>query len=415
MNTRILFDFLLRISALGGKFLLVLCIAKVYSSEDVGFYGIYTSLIAISLYFVGMDFYTYSTREILNASNEKSLWNIIFNQLVFFLFTYIILLVIWQKLAEFTGVNKFVFLALALLISEHLSQEVYRILIALKSITMANALLFIRSGAWCYLCVFLIFYDKPLLGKIFETWLLFSAISFLIGVFVLLSLYRMKVSDIYLDWKWIYKGIKVCGFFFIGTLFLRGINYFDKVIAQQLINMSMLGVYVFYFGIAAAVQSAIDVLIMTRYFPRLVEVIQKHDYINANKSFFEFRKKTIIYSLALYLISFPFCYFVVVFTGKSEYLQGFSWYIAISLSNIILNVSMPYYYYLYGGLKDRVIVVINLLTFSVFMLVALFGLWQSPFIGIWNILIAYLLANIFTLLTKIHYKGKIDGSTCNYK
>ena len=67
-----LFDLSLRVAALGGKFLLMVAIARYLTVKDVGDYGLYVSIIVISLYFVGLDFYVYSTRELLDPEVKKN-------------------------------------------------------------------------------------------------------------------------------------------------------------------------------------------------------------------------------------------------------------------------------------------------------------------------------------------------------
>ncbi|HCD4760379.1 TPA: hypothetical protein NBR58_002967, partial [Enterobacter hormaechei] len=153
-----LFDLSLRIAALGGKFLLMMAIARFLTVKDVGDYGLYVSIIVVSLYFVGLDFYIFSTREILDPKVIKNIGEILFNQFIFFAFSYLLLAAIWPGLLTLSAITGVGGLLFVLTITEHLSQECYRVLIIKERITIANFILFIRSGIWCYLCVPLLYF-----------------------------------------------------------------------------------------------------------------------------------------------------------------------------------------------------------------------------------------------------------------
>ncbi|EJA4239004.1 hypothetical protein MU942_004092, partial [Escherichia coli] len=133
-----LFDLSLRIAALGGKFLLMMAIARFLTVKDVGDYGLYVSIIVVSLYFVGLDFYIFSTREILDPKVIKNIGEILFNQFVFFAFSYLLLAAIWPGLLTLSAITGVGGLLFVLTITEHLSQECYRVLIIKERITIAN-------------------------------------------------------------------------------------------------------------------------------------------------------------------------------------------------------------------------------------------------------------------------------------
>ncbi|MDC4293270.1 hypothetical protein NQ625_14950, partial [Acinetobacter baumannii] len=54
-----------------GKFILIFYIAKYLPPQEVGIYGLLVVLVSYSLYAVGFDFYTFSTRELLHKEKEK--------------------------------------------------------------------------------------------------------------------------------------------------------------------------------------------------------------------------------------------------------------------------------------------------------------------------------------------------------
>lgn len=395
-----IFDLSLRIAALGGKFLLMMAIARFLTVKDVGDYGLYVSIIVISLYFVGLDFYVFSTREILDPKVKKNTGGILFNQLVFFLFSYLLLAAVWPGLLTLSAISGVGGLLFALTITEHLSQECYRLLIIKEKITLANFILFVRSGIWCYLCVPLLYFKLVKLEQIFYLWLIFSAMSVFIGVAVIAKFESVLISDFKLDITWLRRGIKTSFLFFIGTLCLRAINYLDKVIAVHFITSPKLGVYVFFFGVSAAVQAVIDVLVVTRYYPSLVKAIQENNVEKTKRAFITFKKKILFYNFGLFLLSIPACYLMIKFTGKFEYVDNFLWYILIVIATSLLNISMPYHYALYSKKKDTSIIFINAAALLFFVIISFVGVNILTGSGMLPVLIGLIFSNLFMLIAK---------------
>ncbi|MEI7200953.1 hypothetical protein WCT67_12410 [Pectobacterium parvum] len=400
MKKSIAADFLLRMSALGGKFFLIFVMMKDLTPSDVGFYGIYSSTIMICLYFAGMDFYTYSTRELLTRSHDE-FWYIIYNQSIFFILTYVVILFFWSAVLKFSGISNYVFLGYLILIVEHVSQEIYRVLIVIKKTTLANTILFIRTGLWCYICGVFIFYSDWNIGNVLITWFFSSFLSGVLGMIALLKIYPVKLDKIKLNVAWIFNGLKICFLFFIGTLFLRGINYFDKIFAQQVASLRDIGVYVFYFGMAGAIQAAIDVLVTTRYYPDMVGNLQNKKTEEAYYVFKKFKKVNLISSFLLSFLSIPICYLFISIIGKIDYLDAFLWYVLIVFGNFMMALSMPYHYFLYGFNKDKTIFAINTMSFFLFSITAWVCNLKYPDFGIYNVLFSYCLYGAFSLIAKI--------------
>jgi O-antigen/teichoic acid export membrane protein len=400
-------DLLFRVAGLGGKFLLMLVLAKTMPASEMGAFGLVTSAISVCLYFVGLDFYVYSTREVLSNNTEKSVGDIIYNQFLFFVATYILLLIFWPFISSISNVTDFSTVAFLLIITEHLSQELYRILIALKKNKFANFCLFVKSGAWCYVLIPFLFYKHIELKYVFSTWFIFSLTTVLMSFIYLNKIGLLKISNKMPDMKWIMHGIKICAFFFLGTIAIRAMSYLDKVIAIHFIDLNILGVYVFYVGIANAIQSVVDVLIMTRYYPDVVKHVQNNNVSESKSSLRAFRSNNIRLNILLYILGASFCYGVALLTGKQIYLNYYVIFIMISISNIILNISMPYHYWIYAKKKDRFLICTNVYALVMFVVIAYGCFTFIPQIGIMAVLLAVIFSNLFILFRKKSYYHKV--------
>ena len=49
------------------KFLLIFFLARILPPEELGTYGLFTATVGYALYFLGLDFYTYSGRAWMNG------------------------------------------------------------------------------------------------------------------------------------------------------------------------------------------------------------------------------------------------------------------------------------------------------------------------------------------------------------
>lgn len=81
----------LRAVTLAVKFAFILALAVFLPPEEVGLYGLITVTVSYSIYFVGFEFYTFSTRDLV--ARPRSEWSrLLSNQLVFFGLMYVVVL-----------------------------------------------------------------------------------------------------------------------------------------------------------------------------------------------------------------------------------------------------------------------------------------------------------------------------------
>lgn len=136
----------LRTLSMGSKFALVIVMARLMDPSEIGLYGLFTATLALSMIMMGGDFYSYSQRELLGAT--KSRWSFVLqHQLIAILILYIVLLpaqflIFGFKLLPWHWVVWY----FALLVLEHVAQEITRLLVAMQKQLWASLILFIRSG-----------------------------------------------------------------------------------------------------------------------------------------------------------------------------------------------------------------------------------------------------------------------------
>ncbi|ELT3645721.1 TPA: O136 family O-antigen flippase, partial [Escherichia coli] len=101
MECRTVIMLLLRGATLASKFLLVIFLAKFATYKNLADYTIIAVTISYLLFFLGFDFYTYSTREIIKKGFTKS-GELLCNQLYLYISMYLILIPIVYGLNYFS-------------------------------------------------------------------------------------------------------------------------------------------------------------------------------------------------------------------------------------------------------------------------------------------------------------------------
>ena len=177
-------NLILRGLTIVAKFLLSILIVKNLGIYEMGVFGIFQTTATILIYVLGFDFYTFNTREILKE-NAKRLNYYITNQIAFHGLVYLIVLPMAGFLFLFGVVDlEYAIFFYGILIAEHISQELYRVLIVLKKSVIASIVLFVRSGFW--IVVLYLFWSINDINKSLDTilflWLVGALLSVVMGI-----------------------------------------------------------------------------------------------------------------------------------------------------------------------------------------------------------------------------------------
>jgi len=340
------------------KFLLIIYIGKYLSVDELGEYGLFVTTITIAIYFLGLDFYTYNTREILAKEKDERL-PLIRDQFIFHLLVYVLVLPL--LLTVFTmGLiqTQFIIYFYLILVFEHLSQELYRLYTTLQKPIFANFLLFMRTGLWVYAVISLWYFNfegMMNLETVWYGWAVGSFVSVIIGIVYLKRDYDFKSLTEKIDWYWIKNGVKVSIPFFIGTLAYKVIEFSDRYMIDYYMTKADVGIYTFFSGIANTINIIVFTLVIMIYYPLLVEQYQNKKMDMFKKTLKIFSMKTVIFSIFSSIGILLLIGFVLDFMGKLEFHNNIEVLWLLIIANIILNISFIPHYVLYAAQKDIVI------------------------------------------------------------
>lgn len=385
-----------------GKFLLVYFLANQLTVEQYGVWGIFTTSIALSLYVVGLDFYTYSTRRILDYPiPDRS--PMLRDQLLFYFISYLVIFPLLGLLFVFKVIEwKFALYFYLILIFEHLAQETYRTFVVFSKPIIANIILFLRTGSWAFLLLILWSNGADSLRSLKAVYVFWLGGGISAAIVALIFLSRLKfkpVRHIPVDWKWIKQGIRVSLIFFIGTVGYKIIEFADRYFIDYYHTKEDVGIYTFYANMCNIVETFVHTAVIIIFSPRLIETFHKSNY-DYRKTLAQFAKQVV---LATLLIGVALSLLIIPLLEKlhdGEYMHDYNTFLVLVVSKMVLNLSLIFHYILYVRKNDFPIIKATVFA-SVINILLNFIL--IPSMNIMGAALATLISFLIVMVMKMYY------------
>lgn len=404
MHTNKFWSIILRGGGVSGKFLLVFLFTKKISLEFQGEFTLISSSVALLIILMGLDFYVYTNRIIVKQPNK--LVFVFKNSLVFYLVSYLFLLPILYLMTGIELIDKNMILILFFLtISDHLSQELFRIFIAIEKVVLANIIFFLRTGAWSWPVAIYIFFNsnsKFDLLDVLLVWLIFSIISVIFGVLSIPDIKNFNNEKI--NKKWLFKGLKAGLFLFLGTVFLKIMEYSDRYFISYFLGNKDLGIYSFYFQFSNLLSIILFTLFISYAYPKILKNVYSKDVIELEKT----KKKLVSNIIFTSVLFFFFAVFALPYllqvVGKDDLTSNLGVMYVLILSTFVFNLSFFSHFVLIADEKDKLIVKSSLVACLINLTLNFILL---PVAGIYGAAISLLLSSVFMFLLKKYYEKRI--------
>ncbi|MGR7920562.1 lipopolysaccharide biosynthesis protein [Zobellella denitrificans] len=358
----------LRGVTLVSKFVLIFFLAGFLEPKDLGLYGLITVTIAYAIYPLGFDFYTYTTRELLNC--ERSEWGgLLKDQAILHLALYavvlpLLLIVFSLELLPWYLAGWF----FVLLVLEHLNQEMMRLLIAISEQLTASWVLFLRSGCWALGITAWMFFDSSIrsLESVLAAWALGSMLA------LILSIYRLKCLNLSgwsknINWSWIVKGLTVAVPFLVATLAIRAVFTIDRYWFEALQGLELLGAYVLFMSISNTLMSFLDAGVFSFSYPSLIAAHNRGDVrqfrVCLRRLFWQTMGLTAAFVVVAWFVIEP----LLSMLDKPFYIEQlflFPWVLTVM---VLYAIGMVPHYALYAQGLDKPIIYSHLSTVIVFV------------------------------------------------
>ncbi|NRH26807.1 hypothetical protein [Pseudomonas sp. MS19] len=362
----------LRAVTLGSRFLLVFFLAHYLVPAELGLYGLLVATIGYALYLLGMDFYTFTTRELIKSSRED--WGGLLKShgalalMLYFIFLPLLVCIFWSDTLPWWLAGWF----FVLVILEHLNQEFMRLLIAVSEPLMANVMLFLRQGAWAVLITG-IMYLHPEYRTLQAVLLAWSVGG---GTALLLALYKLHHLQIQgwsqkVDWYWISQGLKVALPLLVSTLALRGLFTIDRYWLEALGGLDVLGAYVLFMGFSNSLMAFLDAGVFAFIYPKLISSFQKKNASDYRKGVKKLAVQTIALSVLFVVAALLLIGPLLKFLDKPLYIEQQAMFPWILLGMVSYALGMIPHYALYAQGLDRPIIRSHIAGLIVFVLATL--------------------------------------------
>ena len=362
----------LRGLTLTSKFALVFFLAKFLEPAQLGLFGLLAATIGYAIYVVGFEFYTYSTREMIGADARRRL-ELVKNQAAFHGVAYavslpLLLAVFWRGWLPWSYFGWLV----VLLVLEHVAQELNRILVAVSQPLVASGVLFLRSGAWCWVAMAAMWTvpQARSLHFVLAAWAVGAALACALAIGRVLRFDDAATSPS-IDWRWIGKGLRVAAPLLLASLSIRGIFTIDRYWVESAAGLSALGAYVLFIGMATAVLSFLDAGVIDFLYPRLVAAARAQDDAAFQEGMATLQRHVVVVTASLvpacWLLSEP----LLRWLDKPVYLDNLHVLKWLLLAVSIYAIGLIPHVGLYARGRDRALVSSQLAGFAVFLGTAL--------------------------------------------
>ncbi|QOR39087.1 hypothetical protein HNO52_11595 [Billgrantia diversa] len=366
--------------------------------------------VAYSLYALGIDFYSYSTRELLGS--DKKFWaKLLRDQGVLFVLVYCLVipflcLVFFYELLPWSVAPWF----FIILVFEHLAQELNRLLVAMSRQLLASMVLFLRSGLWALFVVFVFWLSEDVrtIDVVFTAWALGAASACLLGASAMMQLDRDSLRS-RIDWTWIRRGISIALPLLIATLAIRGVFTIDRYWVQAIAGDDVLASYVLYFGVASVIMSFLDSGVFVFIYPKMISAFKSSNREAFDKGMRQLMAQTLIVVIVLSVLAALLIHPLLAWLDKPIYTENISLLYVLLMAMSVYSISMIPHYGMYAMSFDRHIIISHVLALPCFgMLAYLFSAWTINYAiplalcGSFGFIFAY------KTVAYLSYKKKID-------
>jgi O-antigen/teichoic acid export membrane protein len=397
------FNVFLRIGGVGSKFIIITLMSKYFDVDVFGNYGLITSLITILIFVLGFDFYNFSIRDILNTKDKQEIVNKVVVTFILYGLTYLFFILVGSLIfCNISYIKPHLFLIIFLVITEHLSQEIYRLLIGFKKVLLANILLFFRTVSWSVIIIFF-YYNNYLItvDKIFKLWLLANTLTIVYVFFLSIIKSYGEIIKVSLRLNWVKKGLRICSVFFLATISLKFMEYANRFIVDYFLGEKIAGIFLFYSNISILITVYINTIVISFELPELIKLADSQEI---HKLLRKFKKSLLVHTLISSLFIFIIIKPLLIWQNKVEFETYLPLIYFLILGVGLMNYSLMYHFKLYIYHKDKALLK-SIIVSSILSL--LLTIVFTSFYGIYGTANAFVLSCIILFYMRYNEAKKI--------
>lgn len=312
--------------ALGVRFLLLFAMASQLPTAEVGLFGVATATVTISVYLIGLELYTFTSRQLL-ASAAAAPSRLLATQFSISVCAALIVipLLIIIVVPRFIPPRLTAWLVM-IAICEYVGQEIYRLLVTYGRVVEATVNLAIRTASWAAVAaVWLTLADRaPSIDAILHMWLLGSAASVVSGALNLKNKIPLReLVSARPEARLVKEAVACASKYLVASLSLRSLEFLDRFLLTRSWGAAATGVYTWYWTLANAANVMLVAGVINVWYSRLISAIQSEsgdEVLAASKAL---RRSFTLWSVVLVLAAPGVAFIATYLIGRDEYLQQF--------------------------------------------------------------------------------------------
>lgn len=366
---------LMRGATFGARILLVFFLAKYLDPKSLGQYGIFVATVGYLVFFVGLDFYTFSTRQLINTPVNRQ-GNLLKSQAVLTGIAYLVMLpASTAVVARGNWSNTMVWCFPLILVTEHINQELSRLFVALSLPVTSSVILFIRQASWAIVLFFIMLLGcgTTSLNLVLVCWALAGGAAMCVGAYRLRQL-GMLGWGLPVDWGWIRSGLLVSSGFLFGTLAIRGIVTIDRYWVESSAGLEAVAAYTLLFSIAGVLNVFLDAACFSFAYPRLIKLAQNNMHEESHNQIKGLLLQIIVGSACYGIVSYYLLPYILDWIGHPIYKNFSHWYPWLFMAMLMQAIGKVPHYGLYALGCDRSIIFSHVFAFFIFVLTTMFCL-----------------------------------------
>ena len=367
----------------GIRFVSQVNFSKKANLASSGEFAILFNLVIFYVFLLGFEFYNFYNREVVNKPSKLKLSKII-QHCSWFIILYIIFIPLFILNLRLIGLSHIIIpAAVAILVFEHLNQEVYRLLIICGKPLVANSLFFIR-----YSTMGIVFLDtNSNLSGFINYWLCGNMLAFLMA-FCIASKKSSKIKIsiketkdlLYLcffkrkKWKPSFNTAKQ---YFASSLSFRASTILDKLLLNQFFGKELVAVYTLASTLSSCVLLFSEAFYVQRKAYVWISNFKDFDVKNISYILNQSQKQIFILAGFVSFVSLFSCCFLNVYFNIPIF-QNFITYTFLILASFFATISLVDYYFLFAKKQDLKIFRFNMVASIIGLLLMLV---LTPFYG----------------------------------
>lgn len=352
------------------KFLLVLCLVRYFQPSDLGLYGIITAIVAYTLFFLGMEFYNYTSRALVDASPSAQAL-IIRDQFILYSVVFLFLSPLLYLLFDNNILPWSLFsLFLLLVLTEHISNELMRILIAMARPYLANLVFFLRQGLWVVILLPLLCFlpTTRQFSVILIAWIAGAAFSILIAFIGLRHLPWRSTWRQPINWAHIWQGLGISRPFIVSAFCALSMLYIERFFVNYYCGLDAVGIYTFYAGLSLTLHNLVNTGVSKMRLAQLLSAWKQNNHNQFQHEATRMLKDTTLFVILFVIISLCLIFPFVNFLNKPVYLSHLSIFYFLLFGAACRSVADVPLYTLYAQHRDRLLLTINLAAFCIMLI-----------------------------------------------